>query len=208
MTGRDEGSFVAEALGAYVDWSGTYRTVGIWQDVLTPEQISALQALPYTQPDSAFGYEAAQGKYDAETLAYLYGTDRGGFGDFANAREHLYHMSGGADPGAFYRDVAAAAAESIRYSSDRVTVRFVTDTSCIYQSDSMDRLTCAVRGWAVAEIRAEARALTAAETVMLCRLGLTKVTQGTQTMAVDVHMNARAGRSVSVHTIVPAGSPF
>ncbi len=200
--------FVAEALGAYVDWSDTYRTVGIWSEVLTPEQIAELQALPYTQPTSAFGYDAAKQKYDAETLAYLYGTDRDRFQTYANAREHLYHMANGADPGSFYRDVVAAAVDSINYSSDRLTVRFVTDTSCIYQADNMDRLTCAVRGYAVAELTAAPKELTSAETVMLCNLGFTRVSQGTQTIAIDVHMNARSGRDISVHTIAAAGDPF
>ena len=200
--------FVAESLGAFVDYSDTNRTVGIWSEVLTPEQIAALQALPYTQPDSALGYEAAKQRYDAETLAYFYGTDRGRFGTYANAREHLYHMSVGSDPGAFYRDVVAAAVDSINYSSDRLTVRFVTDTSCIYQADNMDRLTCAVRGYAVAELTAAPKELTSAETVMLCNLGFTRVSQGTQTIVIDVHMNARSGRDISVHTIAAAGDPF
>jgi len=42
--------FVAEALGAYVDYSTLYRTVGIYQDVLTPEQIELLRSYPYTVP--------------------------------------------------------------------------------------------------------------------------------------------------------------
>ena len=197
--------FVAEALGAYVDWSDTCRTVGIWSDLLTPEQISALQALPYTRPDSAFGYEAAKEKYDAETLAYLYGTDRERFGTFANAREHLYHMKDTYGADTFYADVVAKARECVGYSSDRLTVRFLTDTSCVYQPDGMDRLTCAVRGYAEAELKVQAKELTAAETVLLCRLGFGRVTPGTQTVAVDVHMNARAGREITVHTIVPAG---
>ena len=34
--------FVAEALGAYVDYSASYKTVGIYQDVLTAEEITKL----------------------------------------------------------------------------------------------------------------------------------------------------------------------
>ncbi len=45
--------YVAEALGAYVDYSRRYNTVGIWLETLNAQEIPRLQALPYTQPDYA-----------------------------------------------------------------------------------------------------------------------------------------------------------
>ena len=82
--------FVAEALGAVVDYSEVYQTVGIYADKLTAEQIAMLRELPYTTSTAASGYEAAKARKDAEGLKFFYGTDRDSFKNFANAREHLY----------------------------------------------------------------------------------------------------------------------
>ncbi len=198
--------FVAEALGAYVDYSNVYRTVGIYSDVLTAEQIESLMALPYTKPVGSLGYEDAKQRYNADTLAFFYGTDRDSFTAFANAREHLYHMSSEADVDAFYAEVVEMAVNTINYSSDTMTVSFLTDTSCIYQSDSMDRLTCAVRGIAMVELKVEPMGLTARETTMLCELGFTHLAKGEQSIPVDVHMNARNGNDITPHTIAAAGA--
>ena len=197
--------FVAEALGAYVDYSGTYRTVGIYSDVLTAEQIATLQALPYTKPEGMLAYEDAKQRYDADTLAYFYGTDRESFQTFANAREHLYHMANSGNVDSFYADVVDLAVETLAYDSDNMTVKYLADTSCIYQSDSMNRLTCAVRGIAVAMLKVEPMKLTGRETAMLCELGFTQLAKGEQSIPVDVHMNARSGNDITPHTIVPAG---
>lgn len=82
--------FVAEALGAKVDYSGTYGVVGIYTDTLTAGDITKLQAYPHTAPERAITYEQGKAKYNASTLKFYYG-DRSGFATFANAREHLYH---------------------------------------------------------------------------------------------------------------------
>ncbi len=200
--------FVAEALGAYVDYSSTYHTVGIYSDVLTAEQISMLTSLPYTQPKEALGYEEAKERYDADTLAFLYGTDRDGFQSFANAREHLYHMTSESNVDEYYADVVRQAADAVDYDSKNLTVRFLADTSCVYQSDSMDRLTCAVRGIAVVQLKVSPLELTGSETAMLCALGFKKLAIGTMCIPVDIHMNAGTGRTVSLHTIAPAGDQY
>ena len=85
--------FVAEALGAYVDYSGTYKVVGIYCDTLSADEIATLRALDYTQPEYAIGYEEAKERYNSSTLAFFYGTDRASFTDYANAREHLYALN-------------------------------------------------------------------------------------------------------------------
>jgi hypothetical protein len=198
--------YVAEALGAYVDYSDTYRTVGIYSDVLTPEQITELMAMPYTQPDEVVGYETAKQRYDDSTLTYFYGTDRDSFQNFANAREHLYHMTSGENRDAFYADVVRKAVDIIRYTSEHMTVEYLADTSCIYQSDSMDRLTCAVRGIAVIRLNVGAQELEAKETAMLCALGFTQLSKGEMRTCVDVHVNTVSENSVTLHTIVPLGA--
>ena len=197
--------FVAEALGAYVDYSSTYHTVGIYSDVLSAEQIAKLMALPYTQPVGALGYKDAKLRYDASTLAYYFGSDRDSFQTYANAREHLYHMTKNRNMDEFYLNVVEMAVNTINYSSENMTVEFLTDSSCIYQPDCMDRLTCAVRGFAVVELNVSPLELTGRETAMLCELGFTQLAKGTQSIPVDVHMNARDGNDITPHTIVPAG---
>ncbi len=200
--------FVAEALGAFVDYSDVYRTVGIYSEALTPEQISMLMALPYTKPESTLGYVEAKQKYDAEALAFFYGTDRDSFQAFANAREHLYHVSGEDDLDAIYADVVDHAVSAVEYASDNVTVRFLADASCIYQPDSMDRLLCTVRGIAVVQLKTAPLELPGRETAMLCALGMTTLEEGTMRIPVDIHMNTGTEGTVSVHTLVPAGAQY
>lgn len=100
--------------------------------------------------------------------------------------------------------VVEEAALDANYTSERMTVRFLTDESCIYQSDNMDRLTCAVRGTAEVKFKVSPLELTGAETVLLCRLGYTQLYQG-QTMYadIDVHMNTQPSYLVNINTIVP-----
>ncbi len=200
--------FVAEALGAYVDYSDTYRTVGIYSDVLTPDQIKMLLALPYTQQTAAVGYEEASRTFDAEDMVFYYGTDRSRFSTFANAREHLYHIDEMPDTDAFYADMVEAAVKSLSCSSDHMAVRFLADTSCLYQADSMDRLTCTVRGIAEVTLNVNPLELTGAETAYLCRLGFTQLNIGTMYIPVDAHMNTTSGYEGTLNTIVPAGTAY
>lgn len=216
--------YVAEALGAYVDYSSTHKTVGIYNENLTAEQIKELQALPYTQPDYAISYETAKKRYDAESLAFYYGTDRDSFQSFANAREHLYSAMKrngtyyfkelgvtlkNSDNDTFFRKVVEEAKKEVSYSSERLTVEFITDTSCIYQADTMDRLTCAVRGIAKVRLNVKPTELEGAETALLCKLGFTQLYQGVDMyIPADVHMNTQPDYNVNVHTIVPAGTAY
>ncbi len=105
--------YVAEALGAYVDYANYWKMVGIWQDVLSPKQIEMLQSYPFDDPmttltasrpsaDIANNYD----KYIDETSTFgysrairRYGPDRdkSGFKTFADAREHLYWSCGYGD---------------------------------------------------------------------------------------------------------------
>lgn len=213
--------YVAEALGAYVDYCDTYKVVGIYNDVLTAEQITKLQAYAYTRPDNAVSYESAKARSDAESLAFHYGTDRDRFDVYANAREHLYHtlerngaysfeklgtvLTGG-DNDTFYQNVVKETAARISYQSERLTIRFYTDTSCIYQADTVNSLTATVRGIAEVDLKVKATELTSEEIARLCDLGFTKLQPGKLLYSsIDVHMNTRPNYRVDINTIVPLG---
>lgn len=139
--------YVAEALGAYVDYSGYYNTVGIYNDVLTAKQIEKLQDYEYTTT-SPGAYEQAKVQYSEATLELLYGEARGSYGTFANAREDLYraNKSAGKTVDQYYAGVVAGAIDSVAYSSKNLTIEFLTDSSCIYQADAPTDADVAVRG--------------------------------------------------------------
>ena len=216
--------YVAEALGAYVDYSGRYNTVGIWLETLNAQEITRLQALPYTQPDYAVSYEEAKECFDLEELLAFYGEDRDSFTEFANAREYLYR---GIDRvGTYYFPalekqaeigspeellslVAAEAAAELSLDSPRLQVSFRTDESCMYQADSMSGLTTAVRGIATVRLMDRPTSLTAAEVSLLCSLGIRQITEGeTLHVDLDVHMNTQPDYRVDIHTLVPLGEAY
>ena len=216
--------FVAEALGAKVDYSGTYYTVGIYGgDELTIEQIDKLQAYPHTAPERAITYAQGQAKYNASNLKFYYG-DRSGFGTFANAREHLYHTMERngtyyfrtigktltkSDNDTFFKNVVDEAIAEVSYKSENMTVTFHADESCIYQGDGMDRTTACVRGIAEVKLNVKPIELDGAETALLCKLGFTQLYQGkTMYIDVDVHMNTQPNYNVNVHTIAPLGEAY
>ncbi len=216
--------FVAEALGAYVEYSELYKAVGIYSDTLTAAQIEQLRTYDYTLPDLAIDYETAKARYSADDLAFYYGTDRASFANYANAREYLYHVvsrsgeyyfkaletvlqNGTNDK--FYDMVVQETVAEVNYNSENLTVEFRTDTSCIYQAGNMDRVTCAVRGIAVATLHVKPTDLTGAETALLCRLGYTQLYKDTaMSIPVDVHMNTQPNYQVNIHTIVPLGAAY
>lgn len=211
--------FIAEALGCYVDWASYHSTACFYDDVLNPEQITKLQAYEYTQPKVAVSYEDYLAKNGAEKTAKKYGTDRDTFGVFANAREHLYHNDSrfatyyfestgttlkGSNPDAFYQMVAKEAAALVGYESERLTVEFLTDTSCIYQADNMDKIGCVVRGIAVVKLNVHPQQLTGAEGAMLVNMGFSQLYSGVPMyIDLDVHMNTMAEYKVDINTIVP-----
>ena len=216
--------FVAEALGAKVDYSGTYYTVGIYGgDELTVEQIDKLQAYPHTAPERAITYAQGQAKYNASNLKFYYG-DRSGFGTFANAREHLYHAMERngtyyfrtigktltkSDNDTFFKNVVDEAIAEVSYKSENMTVTFHADESCIYQGDGMDRTTACVRGIAEVKLNVKPIELDGAETALICKLGFTQLYQGkTMYIDIDVHMNTQPNYNVNVHTIAPLGEAY
>lgn len=216
--------FVAEALGAVVDYSEVYQTVGIYADKLTAEQIAMLRELPYTTSVAASGYETAKARKSAEDLKFFYGTDRESFGNFANTREHLYHTLSrtlkytfqktgkvleNSNPDTFYQCVVDEAIAETNYLSDRLTVTFIADTSCIYQEDNVDGNTCAVRGIVKARLNVKPTELEGYETAMLCRFGFDQLYKDVDLfIPVDVHMNTITNAPVGVNTFVSAGAAY
>lgn len=160
--------FVAEALEGFVDYSDTYNTVGIYNDVFDGDTIRQLQSYAYTVKTGAFStYEGGYYDYcveigkDDEYMEKMF-WDRSGFYNeygFANAREHLYNNDGrdvtytfddieawvsGADK--FNDCVVREAIAELSYTSDNVEFEFIADTSCIYQSGDSTDQSVVVRG--------------------------------------------------------------
>lgn len=219
--------FVAEALGAYVDYSDVYRVVGIYSDVLTTEQIATLRTYDYTQSKAAVSYETAKGKKTAEELEYFYGADRESFnGEFgyANAREHLYNFSTRAakypfasldivlndsTTDEFFDLLVREAKAEVAYVSDNISFKFITDTSCIYQEDNYSGITTTVRGIVAMTCYITPTELTGEEMATANKYGFTQILKGeTVYIAVDIHMNAQADYYVNIKTIVPLGSQY
>lgn len=213
--------YVAEALGAYVDYSEVYKTVGIYLDEFTADEINTLRSYAYTKPQGATGYEEAKNSWLANRIDFYYGDGkiRESFGNFANAHEHLYHtlpriakygfagiktiMENGTGE-VFYANVVREAIAEISYESERLTVNFRADNSCIYQSDSMNSITTCVRGIADVLLNVKPTELTGVETLLLCKLGYSQLYEGDNVSnPVDIHMNTSASYAVDIHTIVP-----
>lgn len=217
--------FVAEALGAYVDYSNVYNVVGVYSDKLTAAQIAELRAYKYTQSANAISYETAKTDKTAQELVYYYGSDRDSFIGtlgYANAREHLYSCISristypfkaidkfikGATNDKFFDLVVQEAEAEIDYSSDNIKFEFITDGSCLYQEDNGDTLTATVRGIVAMTCNVKPTTLPGDEMAMIGHYGFMQVQQGvTVYIPVDVHMNTQANYNVNINTIVPLDS--
>ena len=219
--------YVAEALGAYVDYSDVYNVVGIYSDELTAEQIAILRSYDYTQSAHAISYETAKGNKTADELIYFYGSDRDSFTGvygYANAREHLYNCISristypfeaidtvlkGATNDEFFDHVVQEAEAEIAYSSDNIEFEFITDSSCIYQEDNVNAITSTVRGIVAMTCHIKPTELMGDEMTRIGRYGFTQIQQGvTEYIVVDVHMNTQANYNVNINTIVPLDSQY
>jgi hypothetical protein len=219
--------FVAEALGAYVDYSDVYNVVGIYSDVLTAEQITKLRAYPYTQNEHAVSYETSKATDTEQELIYFYGSDRdsfnGAFG-YANAREHLYNCISriatyhfkaidkvikAAANDEFFDLVVQEAKAEVAYTSDNISFEFTADSSCIYQEDHVNGITTAVRGIVAMTCHIKPTELPGDEMAMIGHYGYTQVQQGvTVYIPVDIHMNTQSNYNVNINTIVPLDGQY
>ena len=113
------------------------------------------------------------------------------------------------DNDTFFKTVVDEAIAEVNYKSERLTVTFHTDESCIYQGDGMDRTTACVRGIAEVKLNVKPTELEGAETALLCKLGFTQLYQGkTMYIDIDVHMNTQPNYNVNIHTIAPLGEAY
>jgi len=116
--------FVAEALGAWVDYSDYYGTVQINKDLLTPSEITRLQAYPSQQanvaknkPAEYASFQGASGFANSHEFAlrasmeYLVTSELG---------EHYYAKDAGTSWGEFLATEAAAQMSAL-YSYDYLT---------------------------------------------------------------------------------------
>lgn len=205
--------FVAEALGAYVDYSDYYHVIGIYNDELTDKEIAVLHDYGYTVPAGGRTYAdfkayVDSGKRTEADLKRNYGVGRESFGNFANARGFLYRENSDA----FYSDVISAAKKCIAYESERIAITFRTDASCIYQSDSYSDITCAVRGIAVVHLKTDWHELTNNEIALASKLGVLDLGQTAVDLCVpvDIHMNTLDldGAKATLNTIKPLAEQY
>ena len=84
--------YVAESLGAFVDYSDAFKTVGIYQDQLTPDEIRYLQSFDWDLAcATADTWEEVRAKYDSqEDFEYFWPYYEVTPKSFANARECMY----------------------------------------------------------------------------------------------------------------------
>ena len=192
--------FVAESLGAYVDWSQKYRTVQIYQGELSSEQIEELQALPITCDSSNWNEFGEYNMFPIE-------------GSFADLRETGAEHSYGArlgwnlttryvdlkesitnkNYGEFVANMIREARSEIEYESDLLSISFVTDPSMVFSNSNDEKGVehdfYTVRGYAVVTVKGNHMDLDPFETWRVAsQLSMRYAPQGTYTFPIDVHM--------------------
>lgn len=154
--------FVAEALGAYVDYSDLYMMIGIYMDKLAQDQIKALTTIPL----NAAGFEAQRdlptdGNDEAhrqENKSKRAEAVNKHFGSFANAREANYFRAIRSDKEEIFDDGNYQdAPEFVAYkiatlSYGALKMSFLTDSSCIYQASIDAKEDTTVRGYLTMEL--------------------------------------------------------
>ena len=211
--------FVAEALGAYVDYSDYFNVVGIYQDVLSAEQIETLRAYPHTQSVRAISYEQYKKEQPSDKVDYFYNQGRESFlsaNGYANSREFAYKNAQFSAPqqlvsldtllesenaDEYYDMIIREAVAEFSISTENISLSFITDSSCVYQEDDFTNLAIAIRGYLVMEFH-NVEAMTPEEIALAFSLGFDHLLEGkTAYIPADVHM-ATAYDLVEVHTTV------
>ena len=219
--------YVAEALGAYVDYADAFRVVGIYSELLTAEEIEELRSYGYTLPDDGTRYEDYKSRHTEEETIDRYGAYRETFArNFANAHEYLYSTDGlnianghypaiicndlgktvtAKSPAEFYAAIAAEAAVEIAYSSKNLTISFKADQSCVYQPDTMDNIEVTVRGILTVTLNVDAKEMTNKEIHMLFNTyGVSEVPETgiASSYPCDIHLYLTPGGNVSINNVV------
>ena len=186
--------FIAEALGAYVDYSDRHRVVGIYQGELTAEQIATLQQYDMT--------------FDSNSISSIDHTtilDKRNTGSWADMREDLYayrnakgtkyyndlkkHLPA-ATSAEYYANIIANAKAAIEYHSDNLDVVFAADPSCIYQQFDGYALELSVRGYVTVTPKINVNYMTGGErflTISLLHMPETMVGK-VYTFPIDAHV--------------------
>lgn len=147
--------YVAETLGAWVGYSNTYRTVQIYQDILSPQEIDSLHKLAFRHKwhdgklgikrgpsphedlnESAFygefkhdyGGITFEGMYDPITMMNPY--DGQTWTEGINTHEELANM--------FVRYAQSGIGQRFTDKPNGVTASFRTDASCIFTAPNME----------------------------------------------------------------------
>jgi len=161
--------YVAEALGAYVDYSAAFRTIGIYQDVLSPEEIETLHQYELTYGKEAYTYEERvekKGQADADEH-FPYRKEQ--MDSFSNARECLYDSFAEAptkywaenlnqyisckDEDAFFDLLVKETVAELSYVAEhevmyqRAHIEFRADASSIYAITNGDSVYINLRGY-------------------------------------------------------------
>jgi len=191
--------FVAEALGAYVDYSGAFNVVGIYKDVLTKEQIEEIRSFART-PEESF-YEQYKSKYSKDKVEYSFG-NRENLNSFEDYHEFEYvngYKKGDAD---YYDSLIEKAIDLVSYESEHLKVEFLADSSGVYQSDEMTRTYATVRGIVRVDCYAT-RSEMGEERTIVNKLGLNKVASGiSYEFPLDVHLNTPYN-GITLNSLIP-----
>lgn len=175
--------FVAEALGAYVDWSDQYRVVGIYQGELSAEQIRALMAEPVTQDSMNLEFGELPSGSLADLREQIYSK---------TLHSRYYHaLNKDIDPktdGEQIKHIMEEAKATMEYHSGNLDITFATNPSLVMATKKGTDIYASVRGCVTVNIK-NADALSGNEPWYIATLlGMKYGGPGTQTFAVDAHM--------------------
>ena len=204
--------YVAEQLGAYVDWSQRHRVVGVYQGELTPEQIAELQKLDMTFDSYGYDWTSKSCKKND--------------GSWADMREDLYaqrrtrtinYRDMGqtitvANSEEYYANIIKDAKAAIEYHSDNLDVTFAADPSCIYQqadsSVSAGSIYVSVRGVVTVTEKAHINNMTGGERYLLINVlqrGMAPTLGEPYTFPIDGHFCN--GGTVDLHEVARLDNP-
>lgn len=162
--------YVAESLGAYVDYSDAYNVIGIYECEQGVEFIEAMMQYPLTSTDENLGYETAFNYDGAIKADFYYGPRalRDSFDDpetgFANSREFRYAVLNlevqnydlqALDIRSNYSDTDTTIAllideveARLNYESDNLYTGFITNPALVFHEDDMRGGSISIRGLA------------------------------------------------------------
>ena len=153
--------FVAEALGANVDWSQMYRTAQVFSDVLTSQQIEKLKEYKFTMPGN-YRYNDATYKYgiikqfgsEEKEYDWFQSNFKDHYKTFADAREYAYEVNSqfyADQSGKNFVDNVMEFVDSLDKfaredaNGNKFTYNLITDSSMIHESNDVD--VAVIRGY-------------------------------------------------------------